>query len=534
MRQIIKISEDYFDYMAQNFPVCVSSDEFYFFPRVTKGARFLNCLDCLDEQKIKQDIRYVKNLKSFLERLNSKDMSLEAQIDVTLLNQSMSTFLREFQQLKIWQIDPTLYLKVLLLGIDQFFSSFSFLKQDFGDNLRARMAQIPRLLNEATNNLKKVPPMYLETACELVDASIDYFKTTAFALKNKSALLKEINALTKEILHSLEDFKIFLIKLPSCKSFIKDRQLLEDILKDSFSYKRGLKEIFDIASEEYHRTLRELAQVARIVKSGESWQQILSAYRIDVKDTKGLLRQYSNEIQKIRNFFKEKNVITIPWTQNIQVKPTPQFMKPIRASASYSSPVTADRRESAYFYITCEPVKSNIHNEYCFVTAHEAFAGHHLLDSIRRSLKNPIRRQIESPFFYEGWASYAEVLIDELGYIENPLQRLVGLRRQAWRAVRAMLDVGIRINKFKVADAAKLLKGLGYEPGLVELMLRHYILLPGYQLCYTIGKFEIDRLKKKFSAKLGLKRFHDFLLQGGQIPFDLIETRMEQLCRKNS
>ena len=96
-----------------------------------------------------------------------------------------------------------------------------------------------------------------------------------------------------------------------------------------------------------------------------------------------------------------------------------------------------------------------------------------------------------------------------------------------------MLDVGIRINKLKVEDAAKLLKGLGYEPSLVKLMVKHYILLPGYQLCYTIGKFEIDRLKKKFSAKLGLKRFHDFLLQGGQIPFDLIETRMEQLCRKN-
>jgi len=65
-------------------------------------------------------------------------------------------------------------------------------------------------------------------------------------------------------------------------------------------------------------------------------------------------------------------------------------------------------------------------------------------------------------------------------------------------------------------------------------MIRHYSLTPGYQLCYTIGKFEIERLKKKFAPKLGLKKFHQLLLQGGQIPFELVERRIEaQRCRKD-
>ena len=77
------------------------SDEFYFFPRAKKGAEFLTLLDSLDEQKIRQDIYYIKNLKNSLEGLNPKELNLEARIDLTLLNQSMSAFLREFQQLKI-------------------------------------------------------------------------------------------------------------------------------------------------------------------------------------------------------------------------------------------------------------------------------------------------------------------------------------------------------------------------------------------------------------------------------------------------
>ena len=104
MKQIIKISADYFNYLARNYPVMCLSDEFYFFPRAKQATRFLNSLDCLDEQKIKQSVSYVKNLKSCLERINPKDISLEEQIDARLLSQSMSAFLREFQQLKVWQV----------------------------------------------------------------------------------------------------------------------------------------------------------------------------------------------------------------------------------------------------------------------------------------------------------------------------------------------------------------------------------------------------------------------------------------------
>lgn len=555
-KQIIKISEDFFCYMARNYPVMCSSDEFYFFPRAKESVKSLSFLDSLDEQKLKQDISYVRNLKSSLEGLNYEDVDLEAQIDSELLRQSMSTFLREFQELKIWQIDPSLYLKISLFGTDQILTRFSYVKRNFDDSLWQRVSQIPRLLNEAKDNLKEVPLAHLEVAMEMVEASIDYFKTSFFHIENKEKrfAIKGLNTLTKKALKSLEDFKRFLIKRPSRRAFIKDRQFVEGILTDSFSYNRSLEEAFEIALEEYLKTLKQLAHIARKLDPKKTWQQILSAYRIDVKDENVLLELYSTHIERIRDFIIEKDAITIPPTQNIMVAQTPQFMKPLRASASYSSPVTDDSRELAYFYITADfekgdksPAKvlgrgkpskrhlfNNIHNEYIFVTAHETYPGHHLLDSIRRRIANPIRQQVESPLFYEGWASYAERLVDQLGYIKSPLQQLIGLKRQAWRAVRAMFDVGMRIDKLNFKDAEKLLRSLGYASGMAKSMLRHYVLSPGYQLCYTIGKFEIERLRGQFSSKLGLKKFHDFLLQGGQLPFDLIEKRMRsQLCREN-
>jgi len=536
-KNIIKISEDYFDYMARNYPVMCSSDEFYFFPRVKKSAGFLESLDVLDKEKIDNDISYLKKIKGALQKINFENIDLETQIDLTLLNQSVSTFLREFDEIKIWQIDPALYLKIILLGVDQILSRFSFTEDHIVDKLISRLAQIPRLLDEAKRNLKDAPSAYTEVALEVVTASIDYFKDKTFSSNNKKASSKEIRALINKTLESLDDFKRFLSKTPSRRTFIRDRQLIEGILRDTFSYKRPLEEIFEISSNIYDRTIEQLEEAARGIGRGGSWQDILHKYKIEAKDTKGLLGLYSNHIEKLEAFFKMNDIVTIHKTQQILVRPTPLFMKPMRASASYSTPMTDDKREPAYFYITANEKGpfSNLHNEYIFVTAHETYPGHHLLDAIRRRIANPIRQQIESPLFYEGWASYAERIIDSLGYVTDPIQKMVGLRRQAWRAVRSMLDVGIRINRLELEGARKMLEGLGYAPKTVDKMLRHYLLSPGYQLCYTIGKFEIDRLKERFSGKMGLKGFHDFLLEGGQIPFDLIEKRIEKdLCKKNS
>ncbi len=503
---VAEIAQDYFDYMAKSYPVMCLSDEFYFFPRAKKAIEYLDILDGFDEDKIKHDVSRVKSLRSALEKINLPDLDIEAQIDFTLLRQSLSTFLREFDQVKIWQIDPGIYLKASLLGSCR-----------PGNVFHEKISQIPRLLEEGRRNLKNVPSAYLEVAREMADASIVYLASASFPSAETRSIKKAIDA--------LEEFRRFLIKMPSKEVIIKDRVLIEDILRDSFSCDKSLKEIFEIAYEEYRKTLEELKDVASGVRTGAGWKAVLSKYSITAKTPEALLAVYTDEIKKLKEFIKEKDVITIPGTQEIAVKFTPQFLRPIRASASYSSPATEDRREPAYFYITAD--FSNVHNEYLFVSAHETYPGHHLLDSIRRSMKNPIRQQIESPLFYEGWASYSERLIDRLGYVKDPVHKLLGLKRQAWRAVRAMLDVGIRINRLKFKEAEGLLMDLGYEPKIAKFMFRHYALSPGYQLCYTIGKFEIDRLRQKFSSKLGLKRFHDLLLQGGEAPFGLIKKRLE-------
>jgi len=235
--ELNNLSEDYFGFMALAYPVMCLSDEFYFFPRASKAIQYINCLDSLDKQKIEQDISYIRALKQSLERLDTDGLDLETQIDWQLLRQSMSGFLQEFEKIKIWQHDPNLYLKIIILGIEQIVNKLSMIKKDIKQELASRVKQIPRLLNVAKVNLKTIPLLYQETAVQMATVIINYLKNELYLSFKRDLSLSELKKLNKWAIQSLEDFKGFLKRKSASEKFIKDRRTLQDLLTNSFSYK---------------------------------------------------------------------------------------------------------------------------------------------------------------------------------------------------------------------------------------------------------------------------------------------------------
>ncbi|NQT46964.1 MAG: DUF885 family protein [Candidatus Omnitrophica bacterium] len=521
-----RIADDYFGYMARAYPVMCLSDEFYFLPRAEGAMKFLTEIDSLDSDKIAGDIRYIKGLQKELQAIDPDPSDLDARIDLVMLNESISLYLEEFETTQIYRRDPALYINILMLGVDHLITKLSSIVPEKKKFIEMRLKKIPRLLDEAKRNLKDPPLPYVERGLQMAEAARLY-------LISHLPHSKELD----KVLEKIEEFKDLLHKLAKgtdSNTNIVERAALESILKNGYSYNRPLEEIFQIAKSEYKKVLDQMDKIASDASPKKEWQAMLLKYKLPAKDPGELLSLYAGQIDKLRGLTTTEDLVTLPYLQNILVVETPKYLAPVRASASYSCPLTMNEREAAYFYISIflGEVKSkfeNIHQEYIFVSAHETYPGHHLLDTIRRSLENPIRRQIESPFFYEGWASYAEELIAELGYVKTPEEKLIGLRRQAWRAIRAMLDVGTRINKLTHDEGGRMLTDIGYSRNVVKAMITHYSLTYGYQLCYTIGKFELEQLKKEFVSKLGLKKFHDTLLYDGQIPFDLCRERMKRL-----
>jgi uncharacterized protein (DUF885 family) len=240
------------------------------------------------------------------------------------------------------------------------------------------------------------------------------------------------------------------------------------------------------------------------------------------------MKLYEEEVQNLRRFFYTQDVMTLPPGEKVTVLETPRYLQSLRATASYRAPLTGDRFGHGTFYIT--PGKEDLGemSAHCpYLSAHETYPGHHMLDHLRVHHPNEIRRQIESPLFYEGWACYAEQLLDELGYVHDPLVRLIGLKRQLWRNLRAMLDVGLQKGEMSMAQAAGQVESLGFSSARSRRQVQRFCLTPGYQSCYFLGTCEIINLREHFSSLMSLKDFHDTLLGGGEIPFHFVKKRLE-------
>jgi uncharacterized protein (DUF885 family) len=155
------------------------------------------------------------------------------------------------------------------------------------------------------------------------------------------------------------------------------------------------------------------------------------------------------------------------------------------------------------FFIMETAAGNTAPSDYRLLTAHETFPGHHLLDSRRWGQLRPVRRHVEYPLFYEGWASFGEELMFDTGFFSGPADSLLMAKRRFWRAMRGRIDLDIHTRRRTLEEAAALMVANGLPARQAAAMVRRYALKPGYQLAYTMGRRQFKRLYDRFRTHTG-------------------------------
>ena len=127
----------------------------------------------------------------------------------------------------------------------------------------------------------------------------------------------------------------------------------------------------------------------------------------------------------------------------------------------------------------------------------------------------------------------AESLLEELGYVNSDIERLVYSKRGLWRAARCMIDAGLPLGLLELEEAVALLVTVGFTEKEANAQINRFRLNPGYQLCYSYGRYEILKIRDRYSSVMGRDLFHRVLLEGGELPFHLVEKRFCQLTEKS-
>ncbi|MBC9822668.1 DUF885 domain-containing protein [Terrabacter sp. MAHUQ-38] len=174
---------------------------------------------------------------------------------------------------------------------------------------------------------------------------------------------------------------------------------------------------------------------------------------------------------------------------------------------------------------------------------HEGVPGHHLqvAQTVYRSeLLNKWRR-LESwtSGHGEGWALYAERLMAELGYMDDPGNRMGWLAGQSLRAARVVIDIGVHCG-FEAPDevgggawdydkAWTYLTRYGFmDEKILRFELNRYLGWPGQAPSYKIGErlwLQLrDELKQREGDSFDLKAFHRRALDIGGVGLDTLRA----------
>ncbi len=185
---------------------------------------------------------------------------------------------------------------------------------------------------------------------------------------------------------------------------------------------------------------------------------------------------------------------------------------------------------------------------------HEGVPGHHLQVAqavYRHEVLNRWQRLLCWVSGHgEGWALYAERLMADLGFLDDPGDRLGMLDAQAFRAARVVVDIGVHL-ELEVPDQLVAQDGLAAGPWTPEsaytFLRRHtrlpeenlrfeldrYLGWPGQAPSYKVGEriwlAARDDVRRRKGDAFDLKEFHRAALDLGALGLDPLRDALARL-----
>lgn len=182
---------------------------------------------------------------------------------------------------------------------------------------------------------------------------------------------------------------------------------------------------------------------------------------------------------------------------------------------------------------------------------HEGVPGHHLQIGTTRYLGDQLTRYQRllagTSGYVEGWALYAERLMADLGYLEDPAYYMGLLSSQAMRAARVVVDIGMHL-ELAIPDSETYHPGETWRPEIAlpfmiqrsffpEKMLAsevdRYLGWPGQAISYKVGEREWLAAREAARESLGdafdLKGFHKAALDLGPMGLQQLRDEMSRL-----
>jgi uncharacterized protein (DUF885 family) len=297
--------------------------------------------------------------------------------------------------------------------------------------------------------------------------------------------------------------------------------------------------------EELARVVAEQTEIANQIKPGATIEEAVKF--LDEDPSRKL--HGTDALQKWMQNKSDEAIASLSGTHfeiAEKMKTLECMIAPTQSGGIYYTPPTDDFSRPGRMWWSVPPGVTEFNTWRELTTVyHEGVPGHHLQVAqavFNKDDLNDWRRNVSWTSGHgEGWALYAERLMLDLGYLDDPGDRLGMLDGQRMRAARVVLDLGVHLSKPKLNGEGVwdydyaldfMLKNVNMPKEFVTFEVNRYFGWPGQAPSYKVGQRIWEQIRDEVKAKEGasfdIKAFHKKALNLGGLGLDSLRNALSR------
>ncbi len=516
-------------------------------------------LDDFSPASIDRQRRFYVGFEQRLHALNPAELSPEDQADFTILQDQTSLALLDLQEVHSYLHNPTVYVESLGNALfNPYMLDYGPKEKRFGDII-ARLKAVPLYLDQAGVNLTSAPDIWTQVAQEENQGNIELVDKTlrqsvpedlrdAYTAAAGPALdaLKKFQDYLKTNLANRDDASW---RLGHDRYMRKFRYSLESGVEADTALEMAERRMAEVRAHMLEQALplhhemfprhgdhgdlsgdaRENAVIGEVLAKIAERHSTRESYMDDAR----------KDLEEARAFVAQKRLLALPTRSNLQVIPTPEFMRGIYAVGGFNPAPALEPQLGAFYWVTPIPdswpasrIDSKL-REYNFyklklLTIHEAMPGHYVQFEFANDVKPPARRLLRAVFgngpYIEGWAQYAtQTMLDE-GFLNHSPEMALTFAKEELRVIaNLILDVRLQMLNMTDQEALELMEQKTFQEHEEATAKLQRAKLSSCQLpMYFLGwngwlRVRGEYIKAKGSA-YKLSEFNDAALNAGAVP----------------
>ena len=521
-------------------------------------------LDDVSQESLDRQRRFYEDFQQRLGELKTERLKPEELADFDILQNQTSLALLDFNQIHSALHNPTSYVETLGNALfSPFVLEYAPLRARI-QNIIARLRNVPLYLDQAAGNLDSSPTVWTQVSIEENEGNINLVDKTIRAAVPDD--LREAYAkAARPALDAMTKFQGYLKGNLTYRSNA-DWRLGQKIysLKFRYALESGMEAdtALDVAERELAKVRKRMLDLALPLHQqiapghgghsdleGDRRQnqiigEVLDAIAKRHSTRESYMQDARQDLEEARAFVQQKHLLTLPPRSNLQVIPTPEFMRGSYSVGGFNAAPALEPQLGAFYWVTpvapdwpAERAESKL-REYNFyklklLTTHEAMPGHYVQMEFANGVEPASRRLLRSVYgsgpYIEGWGEYStQVLLDE-GFLDHSPELALTFAKEELRVIaNTILDIRLQMLNMTDQEAMDLMQQQTFQEkeeasGKLQRAKLSSCQLPMYFVGWRGWLRVRDGYKQKKGAAYSLSAFHDSALKEGAVPLSKLD-----------